>query len=945
MEYPYDEDEEYNMAYADEMELMMEMEEECAASDLGQRPKSKRSLDFSSPPLKPVQKNVSTEVPILSTAPTNGDTESRTLPMEVEAQHFEGPDRKRKVEELFGDIDDIEDDDLCSNLNLKKTKQTELSNSEEMIIEKITAGRQKAQNERKTCKILGSTQKSLCSDEVKQPSISRSVPRWAFITVTTSDSDRFYIRLKSEDAYSKEIESIGCKGRTIGLLSVSFETVREQARLYIQKKLDQEEANEFERKIRALEDSGMDSGVELTSEDEKEDSADLWVERYKPKTYIELLSDESTNRTLLHWLKLWDKVVFNRETKTKRKHKEENKTKKPFSENRFQKKIVQEKSFDDLDENGCPQYKMALLCGPPGLGKTTLAHMVARHAGYKVVEMNASDDRSPDIFRNQLEAATQMRAVMGEEPRPNCLVLDEIDGAPAASIEVLVKFATGKDVGKKRAKKKATPTFLKRPIICICNDVYVPALRPLRQLAFVIHFPPTASARLAQRLLEICRKQRIKTNMGALTALAEKTRNDVRACLSFLHFFKMEKKEIRLSDVQKSNVGLKDMQKGLFTVWQEIFQIQRPKRKFVETNKDDYKLEPMPELTTPEMKFGETSKASRMRSILQTVQSHGDYERLAQGVFENYLNMNLKEGYAQLKQITDSLEWFCTLDVFSHHIHATQNYVLMSYLPYAFAFWHFTFALSSWPKITYPNAGYEASVKEARTRQLVSEMMRGMDVKVRAHYKADTLLMDTLPHLLRIIVPRVRPVNIQLYSKSEKQELDNVIGIMIDYNLNYVQERTPVGAYEYNLDPNMAEVAHFPDTKPNRTLSYNAKQLIARELEMEKLRRAEASLLAAQPTDKDKTKDKGKGKDKDKAVDKTKEAPAVPNHLQSLKPKAISEVSRVVKDFFGREVEQVASSRGAGRRIDEIVKSDIWFHFKEGFSNAVRKTIKMKDLA
>ena len=33
--------------------------------------------------------------------------------------------------------------------------------------------------------------------------------------------------------------------------------------------------------------------------------------------------------------------------------------------------------------------QLALLCGAPGLGKTTLAHIIARHAGYNVVEMNA----------------------------------------------------------------------------------------------------------------------------------------------------------------------------------------------------------------------------------------------------------------------------------------------------------------------------------------------------------------------------------------------------------------------------------------------------------------------------------------------------------------------------------------------------------------------------
>lgn len=33
--------------------------------------------------------------------------------------------------------------------------------------------------------------------------------------------------------------------------------------------------------------------------------------------------------------------------------------------------------------------QVALLSGPPGLGKTTLAHIIAKHAGYNVVEMNA----------------------------------------------------------------------------------------------------------------------------------------------------------------------------------------------------------------------------------------------------------------------------------------------------------------------------------------------------------------------------------------------------------------------------------------------------------------------------------------------------------------------------------------------------------------------------
>lgn len=56
--------------------------------------------------------------------------------------------------------------------------------------------------------------------------------------------------------------------------------------------------------------------------------------------------------------------------------------------------------------------------------------MLARHCGYNVVELNASDDRSPEAFRSALEGATQMKAVLGNDCRPNCLVIDEIGEFP-----------------------------------------------------------------------------------------------------------------------------------------------------------------------------------------------------------------------------------------------------------------------------------------------------------------------------------------------------------------------------------------------------------------------------------------------------------------------------------------------------------------------------------
>lgn len=120
-------------------------------------------------------------------------------------------------------------------------------------------------------------------------------------------------------------------------------------------------------------------------------SSQLWVDKYRPKKYVELLSDENVNRMLLYWLKLWDKIVFGRAPTVKLKKPQTSKFK-----GKFQKK---DENILELDSKGFPTQRIALLSGPPGLGKTTLAHVAARHAGYNIVEINASDDRGPEAFR------------------------------------------------------------------------------------------------------------------------------------------------------------------------------------------------------------------------------------------------------------------------------------------------------------------------------------------------------------------------------------------------------------------------------------------------------------------------------------------------------------------------------------------------------------------
>lgn len=259
----------------------------------------------------------------------------------------------------------------------------------------------------------------------------------------------------------------------------------------------------------------------------------MWTEKYRAKKFTDLVGDERTHRSVLRWLKAWDPIVFPGTGKQKSKAA---KTTLPVEEQRHR--------------------KILLLTGPPGLGKTTLAHVCARQAGYEVQEINASDERSRDVVKGRIRDMVGTENVRGvntkttngnvrKAGKPVCVVVDEVDGVVGGSsgageggfIKALIdlinldernsKMIGQQDTSRGTSKKqrKGDRFRLLRPLILICNDLYHPSLRPLRQssMAEVIHIRKPALNMVVARMQDIFIQEGIQCDSDGVRRLCEAT--------------------------------------------------------------------------------------------------------------------------------------------------------------------------------------------------------------------------------------------------------------------------------------------------------------------------------------------------------------------------------------------------------------------------------------
>ncbi|KAK7432602.1 Chromosome transmission fidelity protein 18 [Neonectria magnoliae] len=576
----------------------------------------------------------------------------------------------------------------------------------------------------------------------------------------------------------------------------------------------------IKRQTRPVEPSVPIQSVEtIASRDKKQKRTLLWTEKYRARNFMDLCGDDSTNRLVLRWLKKWDPLVFPGAVKSK---------------------SGMARRLGKQDEEEKPHRKILMLTGPPGLGKTTLAHVCARQAGYDVMEINASDDRSRDVVKNRIRTSLGTESVKtvsnrkdGDGPqkvaKPACVIVDEVDGVVAGSgasgeggfVKALIdlvlldqKNASGATSGSQgRNKKKGDDFRLLRPLILICNDVYAPSLRPLRQsnLAEVIHVGKPSMEAVVGRLKNVFEKEGIPCDKDAARKLCEaawgmasgidakrgaesNVEGDLRGVMVVGEWVagrfrstpidgagRLTRQWIErhiLNDLAKGGGGGRGLGRG--GVKDIVTRLFQEGGGFPKQALDLSESKTKHEQPQAELGFGEYQKKFAMERLRHMIDTSGEISHIMTEVFAEYPNREFNDDL-YLSKPNQAYDWMHFHDTCQSRLYASQEWELAPYLSQPILACHHLFAS---PRRHVPTAGYDKrwggdaaddvepplpfSGPRADYQAFEAERSNRAQLQILQNQLPPTLLRlfrsiedvsaEFLPYLVRLVSPDVKPV-------------------------------------------------------------------------------------------------------------------------------------------------------------------------------------------
>jgi chromosome transmission fidelity protein 18 len=768
--------------------------------------------------------------------------------------------------------------------------------------------------------------------------------------------------------------------------------------------------------------------------DQKTGRTLMWTEKYRARKFTELVGDDRTHRSVMHWLKRWDDIVFPGSSRPKSKHR---------------------KNADVAVEER-PHRKIMLLTGPPGLGKTTLAHVCAKQAGYEVQEINASDERSSNVVKGRIRDMVGTENVRGVDQktaggkirksgRPVCVIVDEVDGVVGGSggggeggfIKALLDLVAldAKNSNKiasqqpSNKKKKGDNFRLLRPLILICNDVYHPSLRALRQstAAEIIHVRQPAINSVVARMQSIFEKESIPFDSDGVRKLCEASWGMTN----------------RKEGGSGSSTGEGDI-RGILVVGEWIAgrlrashdpvanSMQRLTRRWVESNisadlshgggsargvgrggpreiverifKEGAGFSKPSILAAPTtnsasitgMKgVAESGKRQAMDRLREMVNTSGDIDRIMTDCFSAYPDHPYQDDN-YLTKPDEAYEWLHFHDCLASAVFSHSEWELATYLSQPILAFHHLFATPSrshstnkWnaqdnaeadeepTPFTGPQASFQAHEAQKANVEVLQTLQSSLSLPLLRMFPAPAaLITDFIPYLTRMINPNVSPVVVHnsgtstasVRKASEKVLISRAVNAMSAAGIRFdrmrldsergstMQQQSGTATWIYRMEPGIDNLAVFATLdwkaagmeKQDKT-RFGVRQVLDQEFAREAKRSAEAARM-----------NRGAGGVIGGGASSSSTADASSGVVAMAGLPLDLGTSRLKRDFFGRAIIEKESGDGGleegqeeredgvkrpkKAKVEQTDKERVWITFHEGYSNAVRKPISLKEL-
>ncbi len=200
----------------------------------------------------------------------------------------------------------------------------------------------------------------------------------------------------------------------------------------------------------------------------------MWSEKYRPQIISDMVGNEEARAAITEWFVKWKKGT-----------------------------------------------KPLLLVGPPGIGKTTIAYLVAKQFGYDMIGLNASDVRSKSRINEILMPVLGNVSVLGTP----MIFVDEVDGihgrgdygGASALVDILKE-----------------PTV---PIVLAANSDDSDKMKSIKKVVKTVQFKKIPPRLLRVYLENILKKQSAKLSPGSLIKVINKSKGDIRSMINLTQSF------------------------------------------------------------------------------------------------------------------------------------------------------------------------------------------------------------------------------------------------------------------------------------------------------------------------------------------------------------------------------------------------------------------------